>query len=35
MANFAYMSGTGNDFLVGKYEGPVSEIQIISLVSDA
>ena len=35
MANFAYMSGTGNDFLVGKYEGPVSEIQIIALVSDA
>ena len=21
MANFAYMSGTGNDFIVGKYEG--------------
>ena len=35
MANFAYMSGTGNDFLVGKYEGEVSEIQIIALVSDA
>ena len=35
MANFAYMSGTGNDFLVGKYDGPVSEIQIIALVSDA
>ena len=35
MANFAYMSGTGNDFLVAKYDGPVSEIQIIALVSDA
>ena len=35
MANFAFMSGTGNDFLVGAYEGPVSEIQIIALVSDA
>jgi len=35
MANFAYMSGTGNNFLVGKYDGPVSEIQIIALVSDA
>lgn len=35
MVNFAYMSGTGNDFLVGKYDGPVSEIQIIALVSDA
>ncbi len=35
MANFAYMSGTGNDFIVGKYEGEVSEIQIIALVSDA
>ena len=35
MANFAFMSGTGNDFLVGTYEGPVSEIQIIALVSDA
>ena len=35
MANFAYMSGTGNDFLIGKYDGPVSESQIIALVSDA
>jgi diaminopimelate epimerase len=35
MDNFAYMSGTGNDFIVGKYEGEVSEIQIIALVSDA
>ena len=35
MANFAYMSGTGNDFIVGKYDGDVSEIQIIALVSDA
>ena len=35
MANFAYMSGTGNDFIVGKYDGEVSEIQIIALVSDA
>ena len=35
MSNFAYMSGTGNDFLVGIYDGPVSEIQIIALVSDA
>ena len=35
MTNFAYMSGTGNDFIVGKYEGDVSEIQIIALVSDA
>ncbi len=35
MTNFAYMSGTGNDFIVGKYEGEVSEIQIIALVSDA
>tara|TARA_B100000941_G_scaffold126970_1_gene89769 strand:+ start:3221 stop:3955 length:735 start_codon:yes stop_codon:yes gene_type:complete len=35
MANFAYMSGTGNAFIVGKYEGEVSEIQIIALVSDA
>ena len=29
------MSGTGNDFIVGHYEGEVSEIQIIDLVSDA
>ena len=35
MTNFAYMSGTGNDFIVGKYEGEVSDIQIIALVSDA
>ena len=35
MGNFAYMSGTGNDFIVGKYDGEVSEIQIIALVSDA
>ena len=35
MANFAYMSGTGNDFIVGEYDGKVSEIQIIALVSDA
>ena len=35
MSNFAYMSGTGNDFIVGKYEGEVSEIQIIALVSDS
>ena len=35
MSNFAYMSGTGNDFIVGQYEGEVSEIQIIALVSDA
>jgi len=35
MGNFAYMSGTGNDFIVGKYEGEISEIQIIALVSDA
>ena len=35
MTYFAYMSGTGNDFIVGKYEGEVSEIQIIALVSDA
>ena len=35
MSNFAYMSGTGNDFLVGIYDGLVSEIQIIALVSDA
>ena len=35
MGNFAYMSGTGYDFIVGKYDGEVSEIQIIALVSDA
>ena len=35
MANFAYMSGTGNNFLIGEYDGPVSEIQVVSLVSDA
>ena len=35
MANFAYMSGTGNDFIVGIYDGDVSEIQIIALVSEA
>ena len=35
MTNFAYMSGTGNDFIVCRYEGEVSEIQIIALVSDA
>jgi len=35
MGNFAYMSGTGNDFIVSKYEGEISEIQIIALVSDA
>jgi len=35
MGNFAYMSGTGNDFIVSKYEGEISVIQIIALVSDA
>jgi diaminopimelate epimerase len=35
MANFAYMSGTGNNFLVGQYDGSVSAIQIVALVSDA
>ena len=35
MANFAFMSGTGNNFLVGQYDGPVSEIQVVALVSDA
>jgi len=35
MANFAYMSGTGNNFLIGEYDGPVSEIQVVALVSDA
>lgn len=35
MSNFAYMSGTGNNFLVGEYDGPVSEIQVIALVSDS
>ena len=35
MGNFAYMSGTGNDFIVAKYDAEVSEIQIIELVSDA
>jgi len=35
MSNFAFMSGTGNDFIVGKYAGEVSDIQIIALVSDA
>ena len=35
MANFAYMSGTGNIFLVGEFDGPVSEIQIVALVSDS
>jgi len=35
MSNFAYMSGTGNDFIVSPYTGPTSEIQIISLVADS
>ena len=35
MNNFAYMSGTGNDFIVYTYTGPTSEIQIISLVADS
>ena len=35
MNNFAYMSGTGNDFIVSTYTGPTSEIQIISLVADS
>ena len=35
MSNFAYMSGTGNDFIVSTYTGTTSEIQIISLVADA
>ncbi|MDA9179011.1 diaminopimelate epimerase [Acidimicrobiia bacterium] len=35
MSNFAYMSGTGNDFIVSTYTGPTSEIQIISLVADS
>ncbi len=35
MSNFAFMSGTGNDFIVGEYSGEVSDIQIIALVSDA
>jgi hypothetical protein len=30
MANFAYMSGTGNNFLVGQYDGSVSAIQIVA-----
>ncbi|MDA2969579.1 MAG: diaminopimelate epimerase [Actinomycetota bacterium] len=35
MSNFVYMSGTGNDFIVGDYIGDVSDIQIIALVSDS
>ena len=35
MSNFAYMSGTGNDFIVSTYTGPTSEIQVISLVADS
>ena len=35
MSNFAYMSGTGNDFIVSTYTGPTSEIKIISLVADS
>jgi diaminopimelate epimerase len=35
MGNFAYMSGTGNDFIVSTHTGPSSEIQIISLVADS
>ena len=35
MSNFAFMSSTGNDFIVGEYSGEVSDIQIIALVSDA
>ena len=35
MSNYAYMSGTGNDFIVSTYTGPTSEIQVISLVADS
>jgi diaminopimelate epimerase len=35
MSNFAYMSGTGNDFIVSTFTGPTSEIQVISLVADS
>ena len=31
MSNFAYMSGTGNDFLVGEYDGPVSDLSLIHI----
>jgi len=35
MSNTQYMSGTGNNFIVDKYSGQKSEIEIISIVADA
>ncbi|MED5382544.1 MAG: diaminopimelate epimerase, partial [Actinomycetota bacterium] len=35
MVNESYMSGTGNDFICTKYDRDLSDIEIISIVSDS
>ena len=35
MVNESYMSGTGNDFICTEYERDLSDIEIISIVSDS
>ena len=35
MVNESYMSGTGNDFICTEYDRDLSEIEIISIVSDS
>ena len=35
MVNESYMSGTGNDFICIEYERDISDIEIISIVSDS
>jgi len=35
MNNSQYMSGTGNNFLIGEYTGDKTEIEIISIVADS
>ena len=35
MVNESYMSGTGNDFICTEYDRDLSDIEIISIVSDA
>ena len=35
MVNESYMSGTGNDFICTEYDRDLSDIEIISIVSDS
>tara|TARA_B100001250_G_scaffold6213_1_gene5226 strand:+ start:3519 stop:4253 length:735 start_codon:yes stop_codon:yes gene_type:complete len=35
MNNSQYMSGTGNNFLIGEYTGDKTEIEILSIVADS